>query len=91
MSGLREDVIIKTATTDLKGVLFAGIDGLPELRVDGHPWSIRPALLPGAWSLRAVDPRRDVNGADEGVLIAAWAEIERIQRQIAVAQKEAER
>lgn len=26
---LRESVIVKTATTDLKGVLYVGADGLP--------------------------------------------------------------
>lgn len=102
MSPLREPVIVHTAISDLMGHLFVGVDGLPELKVEiplsmvpgvyypTSSTSYRPATFPYAWLLRAADPSHDVGGIDEGILIAAWSDIERIQRQIAAARREEE-
>lgn len=83
---LKEMVRIKTATTNLKGVLYVGLDGLPELLVNDTRFEYyRPWNLPAAWLLEYVlDP------AVEPILYPAWQAIERIQRQIADAQREAE-
>lgn len=92
MSPLREPVTIKTATTDLKGVLYVGEDGLPELRVEQrHPTipytrvdTCRPWSLPAAWTVCPL------HAAGWGVLYDAWTDIEVVLQHIRDAQREAE-
>ena len=88
---LIQKVIVKTDTgVDLRGRLFVGHDGLPEIRViedavEGEVHQVfRPATFPAVWSLRA--PRNPWPGA----LLTAWQEIEEIREAIAIAEREAE-
>lgn len=83
MAQLRENVRVKTATGELAGYLFVGAEGLPELRIDEgkeQNYKYRPATLPTAWRL---------SSPTCGELYQAWLDVERIQRQLAVAQREA--
>ena len=88
--GSKERVIVKTPTDEMRGVLFVGADGLPEVRVtedavEGEVHQVfRPATFPTVWSLRA--PRNTW----PGVLLTAWQEIEHIRQRLVVAEREAE-
>jgi len=84
---MREDVIIKTATGDLRGHLFVGHDHLPELAADerdvvGAYAFYRPATVPATWTLLPVE--------GPGILLLCWREISLWQGDIALAQREAE-
>lgn len=83
---LRESVTIKTATTDLKGELFVGADGLPELWLDAQfsNESFTPATIPAAWTIR------NLNGTLEGVLLETWNAISYFRDRITCAQREVE-
>lgn len=88
--GLREDVIVKTLTGELHGHLFIGTDGLPEVdmnerRMDYlYPDRYRLATFPDAWE---IDP---VQGRMPGHLLQAWWNIQQIQHDLAVAERETE-
>lgn len=87
MSRLRESVIIKTFTDDLKGELFVGADGLPELVITINGRTLepyRPATLPAAWTVCPI------HAAGWGVLYDAWTDIEAILQHIRDAQREAD-
>ena len=88
---LTEEVMVKTDTgVDMRGKLFVGADGLPEVRVteeavEGDVHQVfRPATFPAAWSLRAT------RTTGPGPLLTAWQEIEHIREEIAIAEREAE-
>lgn len=97
MSQLREEVIIKTATGELRGFLFVGHDHLPELRIpspatlakhgidtgkSGFDDYYRPANIPAAWRLRPM--------GEDGLLLKTWLAIQELQSDIAQAEREAE-
>lgn len=96
---LREFVTIKTATGDLKGYLYVGADGLPELRLEYPGRSVlgygtettatfrqetfQPSSFPAAWELQQEE-------LDAGILFCAWRTIAEMQWDIAQAQREIE-
>lgn len=78
---LREDVIVLTPTAPLKGELFVGADGLPELAVGECDREFyRPATIPNTWGLM---PR-----GEDGLLLLTWLAIQELQSDIAKAQRE---
>lgn len=87
---MREDVIVKTGTGELQGYLFVGHDGLPGLEMAErrylalHTDIYRPATFPAAWELRYVLHDK------EPILYPAWCAIQRLQEQIAQAEREAD-
>lgn len=86
MTQLREDVIVLTGTTKLRGELFVGADALPELfaPVSDSLWqerTYRPATLPTEWTL---------SSPTCGELYIAWREIEEIRARLRRAQREEE-
>lgn len=84
MNALRESVRVKTATGELAGHLYVGVDGLSELRLDTQLDNehFTPAQFPAAWTLRAI--------GDPGALLAAWWGIQGIREDVARAEREAE-
>lgn len=95
---MREDVIIKTATGDLRGHLFVGHDHLPELRIpspatlakhgidtgkSGFDDYYRPANIPNTWEVQKV-------GRDAGILLRSWWDIGGVRARIVHYEREAE-
>lgn len=84
---LKGNVIIRTELgDDLKGHLYVGRDGLPEMEL--HDRSIpgitfRPSQCPAAWTLHSAP-------GESGILLGAWNQIQEIQTKLAIAQREAE-
>ena len=73
------------------GVLFVGVDGLPEVRVtedavEGEVHQVfRPATIPACWVVMPPE------GEWRGVLLEAWHEIEGIRERLRAAEREANR
>jgi len=91
---LREPVEIWTTNPALRrvayGVLFVGVDGLPEVRVtedavEGEVHQVFcPATIPACWIV--MPPK----GGQRGVLLDAWREIEAIRERLKAAEQEAD-
>lgn len=91
MSDLREDVIVNTGTTKLRGKLFVGADGLPRLRVYNGTISetlriefYTPTTFPAAWTVCYQ------RGNETNLLYDAWTRICDLRQEIVDAQREAE-
>lgn len=86
---LREDVIIRTTTGELRGHLFVGQDHLPELAADeraicGAYAFYRPATVPNAWRILLA------TSLETGLLLESWYAVQGIQARLATAQREAD-
>jgi hypothetical protein len=87
MRWLRESVSVKTPYGEVKGNLFIGADGLPEVRVEHYLLrceNLRPATFPAGWSLSLVP-------GESGILLGAWNQIQELQTRLAQAERDVER
>lgn len=85
---LREEVVIKTITGELRGHLIVGHDLLPELEIPppgGYWGTYRPATFPAAWSIRASNT---FPGLREAPLLEAWDTIMDLQKRLAEAERQ---
>lgn len=83
MSDLREAVTITTGIgMKCQGHLFVGSNGLPELRLDmqQNDENFTPSTFPAVWGL---------SSPTCGDLYQAWRDVEAVQMQLRVAQREA--